>query len=395
MFHNDNGGTFWIAKDDFQVPVQMTVYVDSSYDSPNANAKASLKHHSSGFVFWTAGGTLREINYGLTRQDYKGERLMTSENAELIGINKVLKYILQQDVQPERLVLICDNQTLVKKLNDIREVYKILGKFPASEYPTNLHKAEYDTYIYLMKLFPNLTFEHVKGHADSEFNHVADRLAHLGKSVKSGSDHPEELILQTLAKDSIQWHSTYLSKPKCGEFFLGLTQKRVEARSGCYRYGVCLYDAKNNVFHTEVFESIVKPGSEIPVVSAVHGLEALYGILPKGAAVDVIVDNDFTAHVLHTYAENYIVPSGVLSRNTLLELAEHRKAIKKYSQISFRSAPGGYSEKQFMDNLNKANREASRALEENLRYRSLYVSAPVLATEPPEAADENLEQMTA
>lgn len=389
MFHNENGGTFWIAKDSFPVPVQMTIYVDSSYDSPNALVKESFKHHSSGFVFWTGGGTLREINYGLTRQDYKPERLVTSENAELIGINKVLRYVMALPEKPERLTIICDNQTLVKKLNDIREVYKILGKFPASEYPKALHKAEYDTYMFLMRSFSSidLSFQHIKGHADSHFNHIADRLAHLGKSIRSGDEHPEELILKNLSNDSVAWHTEYFPKDINGEFFLGVSKTRYETKGGIYRYGVCLYDFKNQVFHKGIFESTAKNAKEQAVIAAVHALEMIYSLLPREANVSVVVSDVFIANILHAYVSDYVIPEGLITRNTATLLHEHRKAIKKFGTINFliedQLLDGKANVKQYH---NDAFAKAEKSVEEYTFYRSLYeIKTPVECEETVEA----------
>lgn len=379
MFHNENGGTFWIAKDSFPVPVQMAIYVDSSYDSPNAPVKESFKHHSSGFVFWTGGGTLREVNYGLTRQDYKPERLVTSDNAELIGINKVLKYVLAFEEKPERLTIVCDNQTLVKKLNDIREVYKILGKFPASEYPKSLHKAEYDTYMHLMRSFSNieLTFQHIKGHADSHFNHIADRLAHLGKSIRSGEEHPEGLILKNLAIDSASWHTEYLPKEVSGEFILGISENSHVTKGGIHRQGVCFYDAKNQVFHKGVFESTSKIEKEKIIIGAIHGLEMIYELMPKGANVNVIVPNVFTANILHAYVSDYVIPEGLLSRNTVTVLNDHRKSLKKFGTISFLvEGQSAASRINLKACYAEACVRANTSVEEYSYYRSLYETTP-------------------
>lgn len=375
MFHNENGGTFWIAKDSFPVPVQMAIYVDSSYDSPNALVKESFKHHSSGFAFWTGGGTLREVNYGLTRQDYKPERLVTSDNAELIGINKVLKYVLGFQEKPERLTIVCDNQTLVKKLNDIREVYKILGKFPASEYPKSLHKAEYDTYMHLMRSFSNieLTFQHIKGHADSHFNHIADRLAHLGKSIKSGEEHPEGLILKNLAIDSAAWHTEYLPKDVTGEFILGVSGNRHLTKGGLCRQGVCFYDAKNQVFHKGIFTSTSRIEKEKPLTAAIHGLEMIYELMPKGANVNLVVPDVFTANLLHAYISDYVIPDGLLSRNTVTLMQEHRKSLKKFGAIGFLvESKSAASRINLKACYSEACAKADTAVEEYSYYRSLY-----------------------
>lgn len=378
MFHNENGGTFWIAKDEFTVPPHLAIYVDSSYDSPNACVKESYKHHSSGFVFWTGGGTLREVNYGLTRQDYKPERLLTSENAELIGINKVLKYVLLLDSQPERLTILCDNQTLVKKLNDIREVYKILGRFPASEYPKAWHKAEYDTYMHLMRSFSSidLVFQHIKGHADSHFNHIADRLAHLGKSIKSGSEYSEELILRSISNDSASWHNEYLPQVVNGEFFLGVSEASYRTKGGTFRHAFCLYDAKNNIFHQGIFESCVTAQKELYLLGAVSAVDMIYNLLSKGDTITVVVPNDFTANILHAYALDYVVPAGLLQSKTVATLQEHRKSVKRFGRINFLmqgKAPEGEDLAKVY--LKEAFSHAEKSLEEYSFYRSLYESS--------------------
>jgi ribonuclease HI len=381
MFHNENGGTFWVAKDSFPVPVHMAVYVDSSYDSPNASVKESFKHHSSGFVFWTGGGSLREVNYGLTRQDYKPERLLTSENAELIGINKVLKYILTLNEQPERLTIVCDNQTLVKKLNDIREVYKILGRFPISEYPKAWHKAEYDTYMHLMRSFSeiDLTFQHIKGHADSHFNHIADRLAHLGKSIKSGAEHSEEQILRNLSNDSISWHKEFMSQEAHGEFFLGISEKRYEVQPGSYRYAFCLYDAKNDVYHEGIFGSVFNKSHENNVLAAVHALQTIYPLLPRGFNANIIVPDIQTANILHAYASDYVIPEGILHKNTALALAENRKTVKRYHGLSFLTQGKIWDENESSKTYRlRACAEAEEAMEEYIFHRSLYALKPLV-----------------
>lgn len=380
MFHNENGGTFWIAKDEYPIPVHMAIYVDSSYDSPKACVKASFKHHSSGFAFWTGGGSFREINYGLTRQDYKPERLLTSDNAELIGINKVLKYVLTLAERPERLTIICDNQALVKKLNNIREVYKILGRFPISEYPQSWHKAEYDTYMHLMRSCSEveLTFQHVKGHADSHFNHIADRLAHLGKSIKSGADHPEDEILKNLANDSVSWNAEYKPHEQNGEFFLGMSKTRYEVQNGTYRYGLCLYDARNNVSHTGIFEPSGKTAKENYIRAAVESLEIISALMPKGAHVNLVIPISSIANVLHAYVSNYVIPAGLLQKNIDLFLHEHRKNIKKFGSIGIISERNiSVDMPKAKDGFIKANLRAEKAVEQYSAYRSLYAFKPI------------------
>lgn len=373
MFHNENSGTFWIAKDIFPVPVQMTVYIDSSYDSPNANAKAPLKHHSSGFAFWTGGGSYREVNYGFTRNDFKAERLLTSENAELIGINRILKYIAGLPEQPENLTLICDNQTLVKKLNDIREVTKILGKFPSSEVPKTMHQAEYDTYLYLMKLFPSLTFQHIKGHADSEFNHLADRMAHLGKKVLPGQEYPEDLIFRAISTDSAEWYSAADDHVYNAQFHLGIAKKPIEIRGGVYRHGFCFYDAINDVSHEGTFETLGHDAKEYLAVNAVQALRSVSPLFHKLPAVKIIIEDKFSVNLLHAYIVNYAIPTGVIHKNTAMALVESKKSMKKFGKLKF-LLPGENGEPSNSDKayIRKAQSNAEAALSAYSLYRSFY-----------------------
>ena len=373
MFHNENNGTFWIAKDLFPVPVQMTVYIDSSYDSPNANAKAPLKHHSSGFAFWTGGGSYREVNYGFTRNDFKAERLLTSENAELIGINRILKYVASLPEQPENLTLICDNMSLVKKLNDIREVTKILGRFPASEVPKTIHQAEYDTYLYLMKLFPNLVFQHIKGHADSEFNHLADRMAHLGKKIQPGQNYPEHLIFRALTTDSAEWYSQAEQEPPNAVFHLGVSKEPLEIRGGVYRHGYCLYDSLHEVSHSGSFETLGHGKQEYLAMGAIQALRSISHLFSKLPSVEIITSDLFTVNMLHAYAFNYVIPSTVIHKNTAMALIDHKKAIKKYGHLCFKHAEDSTSlAKDSKEPLRKAQLGAEEALSEYSLYRSFY-----------------------
>lgn len=311
MFVLDRVSTFWVADNDFMMPAHMEAFVDSSYASELAHVigEGNL-HHSSGFVFNVYNG---QKNYGFTRNDLPSERLRTSNNGELVGINLFLSYIEKQQDKPLSITIICDNLSLMKLLTELHQFVQSDEIVP-DDFVHSLHNDDVKTFLQLAVIFPVMSFKHVFGHRDTIENILADKLATFAKKRKAGSDaRPKEIIEMTAML--LKNHQYKSIKPSLEEYdyIVALSEESRPSKNGKAYYGYALYNAETDHHIQGVFKIDKDNKHYLYAVAALNGLGKLTGQIPQGSKLCFKFAN-FNSEILFIkYANGYLVDANIVS----------------------------------------------------------------------------------
>lgn len=307
MFTFTEDETFWILTGDYDMPENMIAYVDSSYGSGKAHVKKEGHgHHSSGFVFNVSNG---KKNYGYTRNEYLFDRISTPANAEFIGINKFLSYVLDSENIPKTIMLYCDNMTIVRILKWSIKCID-LGYDIIETYRHMLHYDDLRDFVELYHKFAQqgviITLGHVKGHGNNLDNIIADKLANFSKMRRAGASANPAAILISIGS-SIKGYliNNPYDTTDIHDYIVAISNVSKLVKGESY-YGYALYNVEEDYLVTGTFSPHHKNKS-LEALAVIHGLEELENYHSSGEPIGFYLMEIKGEQILHCHFQGFLL----------------------------------------------------------------------------------------
>lgn len=154
--------------DDIEDDGDIEVYVDGSFNFLPEDAGREFSFFGAG---WAVKSGCHLTGYGVNVfQDTPTPSSALSELRSILSFLDTMHQHFPQVIQDRRVTIVCDNAAIV------RAISKSASDEEWSRRSSDLFGKDFVRIVYYMTVL-NLSFQWVKGHAENEFNQVADMLA--------------------------------------------------------------------------------------------------------------------------------------------------------------------------------------------------------------------------
>lgn len=148
---------------------KISVYSDGGCRMENNTKGNTVKPtDKSGYAF-------RIESDGVIFQDGKGMYGKTNNQMELTGYTAALEWLIKNDYTDASITSYLDSQYVLKGIQEWMSNWKKNGWKNSKKQPV-ANKDEWVKLDSLLVQFPSISYEWVKGHADTEGNNAVDRL---------------------------------------------------------------------------------------------------------------------------------------------------------------------------------------------------------------------------